>query len=70
MGLNKKAFAQCLAEERYRDEVMADYAYAAEMGVQSTPTFFLNGIPIVGAHLTTFSNRWLSWSWPARYRNN
>jgi protein-disulfide isomerase len=49
MGLNKKAFAQCLAEERYRDEVMADYEYAAEMGIQSTPTFFLNGIPIVGA---------------------
>jgi protein-disulfide isomerase len=49
MGLNKKAFAQCLEEERYRDEVMADYEYAAEMGVQSTPTFFLNGIPIVGA---------------------
>jgi protein-disulfide isomerase len=28
---------------------MADYEYAAGIGVQSTPTFFLNGIPIVGA---------------------
>ena len=49
MGLDKTAFAQCLKEERYREEVVADYEYGAGIGVQSTPTFFLNGIPIVGA---------------------
>jgi protein-disulfide isomerase len=49
LGLDEKAFAECMVEQRYKDEVMADYEYASGLGVQSTPTFFLNGIPIVGA---------------------
>jgi len=40
---------ECFEEGRYNEEVMADYQYAASLGVQSTPTFFLNGIPLVGA---------------------
>jgi protein-disulfide isomerase len=29
--------------------VTADYDYAANLGVRSTPTFFINGLAVVGA---------------------
>ena len=29
--------------------VQADFDFAAELGVRSTPTFFINGIAVVGA---------------------
>lgn len=49
LGLDVDSFKECVETGRYADEVQADFQYAANLGVQSTPTFFLNGIPIVGA---------------------
>ncbi len=49
LGLDTQSFIKCLESGRYRDEVQADYDFAAELGVRSTPTFFINGIAIVGA---------------------
>ncbi len=49
LGLEMADFEECLASGRYNDEVQADFDYAANLGVRSTPTFFLNGIPLVGA---------------------
>jgi protein-disulfide isomerase len=49
LGLDTTKFEQCLAERRYQQEVEADLQYAANLGINSTPTFFINGIPIVGA---------------------
>jgi protein-disulfide isomerase len=49
LGLDVDAFKRCVAEHRYADEVQADFNYATNLGINSTPTFFLNGIPIVGA---------------------
>jgi protein-disulfide isomerase len=49
LDLDTQAFAECLADGRYNAEVMGDYNYAANLGVSSTPTFFINGIPLVGA---------------------
>ena len=49
LGLDMAAFNQCLDDGTYVDEVMADYQFAADLGVRSTPTFFINGIPVVGA---------------------
>lgn len=49
LDLNVEDFESCLDSGRYREEVQADYQFAASMGVRSTPTFFLNGLPIVGA---------------------
>jgi protein-disulfide isomerase len=49
LGLNVNAFNQCIQENRYYDEVIADFEYAANLGVRATPTFFINGIPIEGA---------------------
>jgi protein-disulfide isomerase len=49
LGLDMDAFNECLESNRYLAEVEADYQYAAELGIRSTPTFFVNGIPVVGA---------------------
>ena len=49
LGLDMDAFNACLDSGRQNDEIMADYEYAANLGVRSTPTFFVNGIPLVGA---------------------
>ena len=42
-------FTTCLSSGKYAEEVKADYEWAANLGVQSTPTFFINGIPMIGA---------------------
>lgn len=49
LNLDMTAFTQCVDERRYADEVQADFDYAANLGVRSTPTFFINGLPLVGA---------------------
>jgi protein-disulfide isomerase len=49
LGLDMTAFNECLDSGRYNDEVQADFDFAAGLGVRSTPTFFVNGIPVVGA---------------------
>jgi len=49
LELDTEAFQECFDSGRYADEVEADYQYAGNLGVRSTPTFFLNGLPIVGA---------------------
>lgn len=47
--LDMDSFNQCLSSHKYRSEVEADFSYAAALGVQSTPTFFVNGLAVVGA---------------------
>lgn len=42
-------FNSCLDEGRYASEVEADAVYASGLGVTGTPTFFINGIPLIGA---------------------
>lgn len=49
LDLNLTSFEQCLDDNRYEAEVTADYEYALGLGIQSTPTFFVNGIALVGA---------------------
>ncbi len=49
LNLNMADFNECLESGRYNAEVMADLEYASTLGVRSTPTFFVNGIPVVGA---------------------
>jgi protein-disulfide isomerase len=49
LDLDMDEFNSCLDEERYADEVEADARYAASLGANGTPTFFINGIPLVGA---------------------
>jgi protein-disulfide isomerase len=49
LGLDVGSFGECLESERHAAEVQADYEFAAGLGVRSTPTFFINGIAVVGA---------------------
>ncbi len=49
VDLNIPSFEQCIAEDRYVEEIQADFDFAAQMGVSSTPTFFINGIALIGA---------------------
>lgn len=49
LGLDMERFNSCLTEGRFRQAVQADLDFAMNLGVRSTPTFFINGLAIVGA---------------------
>ncbi|MEX1071079.1 MAG: thioredoxin domain-containing protein [Anaerolineales bacterium] len=49
LGLDIEAFTACLEDQRYVESVQADYDFGIEIGVSSTPTFFVNGIAVIGA---------------------
>jgi protein-disulfide isomerase len=49
LDINIEDFEACLDEGRYQDEVQADYDFASQFGISSTPTFFINGLPVIGA---------------------
>lgn len=49
LNLDINAFDECVQTRRYQDEVSADYQAAAALGVNSTPTFFINGLAVIGA---------------------
>lgn len=49
LGLDMTAFDACIAGRKYQDAVQADLDFAVNLGVRSTPTFFINGLAIVGA---------------------
>lgn len=48
-GIDADALMECVTEERYASEVEDDAQYALNLGANGTPTFFINGIPLVGA---------------------
>jgi protein-disulfide isomerase len=48
-GLNQDALVTCLNKGLYREEVAKDVHDGFKLGVVSTPTFFINGRPLVGA---------------------
>lgn len=49
IGLDKEAFKTCLDSGKHRAEVQKDFEDGMKYGVTGTPTFFINGIPMVGA---------------------
>ncbi len=49
LGLDADKFQQCISSQKYAAEVKADSDYAATLGVHSTPTFFINGVQVIGA---------------------
>lgn len=50
MGLDGTDFESCLQSGRYRAAVQADVDEGITRGVNSTPSFFLNDQPLIGAH--------------------
>lgn len=57
LELNIEKFTTCLVEEKYKDEVYNDYEAGLAYGVNSTPTFFINGHSIVGANEAEIRNK-------------
>jgi protein-disulfide isomerase len=49
LNLDTNALAACIAAGGEQAEVESDARAAAALGVSGTPTFFINGIPLVGA---------------------
>lgn len=55
LGLDTEALSECIDSQRFAHRVEADYYYARSMGISGTPSFLINGIPVVGAQpLETF----------------
>jgi protein-disulfide isomerase len=48
LKLDEKKFAECLDSGRSRAAVSADVEEGSRLGVSGTPTFFINGTPLVG----------------------
>jgi protein-disulfide isomerase len=49
MGLESSKFGQCLDEGKYAEKISKDLEYGADLGVTGTPTYFINGVMVVGA---------------------
>ena len=49
LGLDGAAFDQCLDSGKHAAHVREDYALGESMGVNSTPTIYVNGRALVGA---------------------
>ncbi len=49
LGLDVEEFTACLESGRHEEFIQQDMEFALNLGVQSTPTFFINGLAIVGA---------------------
>jgi protein-disulfide isomerase len=49
LQLDPEVLAACIAAGGEKDEIESDARAATALGVSGTPTFFINGIPLVGA---------------------
>ena len=49
LGLDMTIFEACINDHKYQQAIQADSDFAVNLGVRSTPTFFINGLAIVGA---------------------
>jgi protein-disulfide isomerase len=49
LGLKTTQFADCLTKKRYSQGISQDMQEGLKLGVQGTPTFFINGQSLVGA---------------------
>ncbi|MBC7877420.1 MAG: DsbA family protein [Anaerolineales bacterium] len=55
LGLDVETFTACLSSGKHDAFIEEDMNFALDLGVQSTPTFFVNGLAVVGAQpLTSF----------------
>ena len=49
LGLDTGEFNECLDTGKYKSLVEQEYQLSQQIGVSSTPTFVLNGRPVIGA---------------------
>jgi protein-disulfide isomerase len=57
VGLDMTKFNDCVTTHKYAKQIQADSDFATNLGINSTPTFFVNGLAIIGAQpMTAFTN--------------
>jgi protein-disulfide isomerase len=49
LSLDTEKFNQCLDSGKYTEVVEKENDLARQLGVQSTPSFVINGTPVIGA---------------------
>jgi protein-disulfide isomerase len=49
LGLDGAKFDECLDSGRHGPHVRTDYEYGSKLGVNSTPTIYINGRVLIGA---------------------
>jgi protein-disulfide isomerase len=49
LSLDMTTFEACMTEHKYQEAIQIDSDFAINLGIRSTPTFFVNGLAIVGA---------------------
>ncbi len=49
LGLSAAQFNQCLDSGKFADVIREDMAAGEKLGVNSTPTLYINGRPLIGA---------------------
>jgi protein-disulfide isomerase len=49
LGMDVPAFSTCIASDRYDASIKASFDEGQQLGVNGTPTFFVNGIALFGA---------------------
>jgi protein-disulfide isomerase len=49
LKLNLGTFEACLSDHKYQQAIQEDSDFAINLGIRSTPTFFINGLAVVGA---------------------
>jgi protein-disulfide isomerase len=49
LGLDVAAFNTCVSERRYQTEVDDDASVGLNLGLTGTPSFFINGLKVIGA---------------------
>lgn len=50
LGLDTARWQACFDDPSWRERIAEDVALGRKVGVQSTPSFFFNGLPVAGAH--------------------
>ncbi len=49
LGLDEETFNQCLDSGKYTELVLQETEMGQQMGIQSTPSFLINGTRVIGA---------------------
>ena len=50
IGLDVNQFTTCVQNQTFKSEIENDLQLGRQLGVQATPTFFINGQKVAGAH--------------------
>ncbi len=49
LNLDVAQWKACISAKKYDNDILSDYSYGQQLGITGTPTFFINGLAMVGA---------------------